>query len=390
MLRAAREGYDSMLKDREYPIGYLSLTLPPDEVDVNVHPQKSEVRFRHPDQIFAVVRAAVLTAVRGIKRPMVAVGVAESHTSSPQAAIGVSRSISSSNTNNTIATPPAAAAPPPNNTRLSAPSLLSEFPRSSPLPSSAAADIRDIWPVLLAKRSSVEAAYTSPKIPSDPPPPAAHEQRPLYQHQQGRPYNQAADSEFCFAALRYVGQVLGCYLVCELGEQLVVVDMHAAHERVTYNKIREQRATRTLVVQKLLIAERVALTGEQVVALIEQQELLKEIGFEITQASDSEILIHGVPNVVAHLQCATLLKEFAAEPVIAGWRERLDERIDHISARLACHASVRSGHVISREEVYALFAQLDLANSAGACPHGRPVVADFSRAAVERWFGRDR
>ena len=70
ILRAAREGYDSMLKDREFPVGYLSLTMPPEYVDVNVHPQKSEVRFRHPDQVFAVVRGAVLAGVRSIKRPL--------------------------------------------------------------------------------------------------------------------------------------------------------------------------------------------------------------------------------------------------------------------------------------------------------------------------------
>ena len=84
--RAVREGYDSMLKDREYPVGYLSLTLPSDQVDVNVHPQKSEVRFRHPQQVFAVVQGAVMAGVRTIRRP---VAMASSTLpESPRAAIG--------------------------------------------------------------------------------------------------------------------------------------------------------------------------------------------------------------------------------------------------------------------------------------------------------------
>jgi DNA mismatch repair protein MutL len=195
---------------------------------------------------------------------------------------------------------------------------------------------------------------------------------------------------FRFSDLRYIGQLLGCYLVCELHEKLVVVDMHAAHERVNYNKIRAARSKHALATQKLLIPERVRLTGEQVANLLEQQEMLQDLALELEQVDQETILIHGVPGVLSHLNCTALVKEIAAEPVREGWRERLEERIDHITARLACHASVRSGDLLSRAEAYALFQQLDEADTAGACPHGRPVVAEFPRDAVERWFGRDR
>jgi DNA mismatch repair protein MutL len=166
--------------------------------------------------------------------------------------------------------------------------------------------------------------------------------------------------------------------------------MHAAHERVNYNKIRRARAERSLTTQKLLIPETVRLTEEQVVSLLEQVEALTELGFEISQTGREEVSVHGVPGVVAHLDCVSLIKECAAEPVTAGWRERLEERIDHIAARVACHASVRSGDMLTKQEAYALFTQLDDADLSGACPHGRPVVTRFSRDAVERWFGRDR
>jgi DNA mismatch repair protein MutL len=197
-------------------------------------------------------------------------------------------------------------------------------------------------------------------------------------------------SGFRFSELRYIGQTLECYLLCEHQERFVVVDMHAAHERVNYNRIRRARAERTLTTQKLLIPEVVRLTEEQVVSLLEQVAVLTELGFEIIQTSPDTLAVHGVPGVIAHLDCVALLKECAAEPVSAGWRERFEERIDHIAARVACHASVRSGDLLTKQEAYALFAQLDEAQLAGACPHGRPVVADFSREAVERWFGRDR
>lgn len=345
ILRAVREGYDSMLKDREYPVGYISVTLAPETVDVNVHPQKSEVRFRHPDQVFAIVRGAVLAGVRSIKRPVAMVA-------SPHA---VER--------------PASAESLPSMAREVLREVV-EFPtltyQNQPL--FGAQPIAD---------ERVATPLSRPLVAE----PAREYAAPIARHE---------SPVFRFSQLRYIGQALQCYLLCEWNEQLVVVDMHAAHERVNYNKIRRARAERTLATQSLLIPEVVTLPEEQVVSLMEQSELLRELAFDVAQLGPNTIEIRGVPGVVSHLQCTALLKEFAAEPVVAGWRERLEERIDHMAARVACHASVRSGDLLSRHEAYALFDQLDNADLSGACPHGRPVVTHFSRDAVERWFGRDR
>lgn len=363
MVRAVREGYDSMLKDREFPVGYVSLSLPADEVDVNVHPQKSEVRFRHPDQVFAVVRGAVLAGVRSIRRPAVVAPVSEP-----------------------VATTVSVASQP-------------VFVREAALPSASQPDVRDVWPIQRATPiPTITPTASRPALgPEEPLPyasPSIGSVAPALFGEQGVLYSdspQAAfDNKFRFSELRYVGQVLECYLLCERDEKLIVVDMHAAHERVNYNKIRAQRAARALTVQKVLIPERIQLTAEQVVSLMEQTDVLRELAFEVAQVSETEVIVTGVPSVVAHLDCTALVKECAAEPVSAGLMERLEERIDHIAARLACHASVRSGDILKREEAYALFAQLDEAALAGACPHGRPVVAEFSRQTVERWFGRDR
>lgn len=345
--RAVREGYDSMLKDREYPVGYLAITLPSDQVDVNVHPQKSEVRFRHPQQVFAVVQGGVLTGVRSIRRPMqIGVPPATTVRSSDSAAPGV--------------------------LELAQPSQVARqlFPeRAYQQPS--VFDVGGAATQMERRGAETEARGVKESIAS---------YSPAVQEMQ----------HFHFSALRYVGQVLECYLICQLDERLVVVDMHAAHERVNYNTIRRARAESTLTSQRLLIPETVRLTEEQVVHLMEQEPLLRELGFEIAPVGREMVSVQGVPGVVAHLDCVALLKECAAEPLAAGWRERLEERIDHIAARIACHASVRSGDQLNRHEVYALFEQLDNAELSGACPHGRPVVTHFSREMVERWFGRDR
>jgi DNA mismatch repair protein MutL len=345
IVRAVREGYDSMLKDREFPIGYVVVDMPSEDVDVNVHPQKSEVRFRRSDQVFAVVRGAVLSAVRSIRKPMSAVSMAATDI----APSGMSVPTSSG--------------------------FLAESYLATPTPE---------FPRLTAREEEHEGRPApAPRITTATPHQPSFFSAPA-------PALEAGQRPFRFSDLRYVGQVLECYLVCELDEKLVVVDMHAAHERVNYNKIRAARAEHKLSVQKLLIPELVRLTSEQVTTLMEQRELLSELAFEVSEVDHEQVAVCGVPSVLSRLNCAALLKEFAAEPVSAGWRERLEERIDHIAARLACHASVRSGDLLSRHEAYALFSELDEAELSGACPHGRPVVTEFSREAVERWFGRDR
>ncbi|MEY4667396.1 MAG: hypothetical protein RL518_95 [Pseudomonadota bacterium] len=371
ILRAAREGYDSMLKDREFPIGYLSIVMPPEYVDVNVHPQKSEVRFRHPDQVFAVVRGAVLAGVRSIKRPLMSAAApavsVEAEAPMPPAPEFPRAAFAS----------PSGPPSPVSSTAQQAP--VSRFDWPIPAPTAKAPEITPV--VAASNVAEVIAPMTfqpSFFVASAPPEAYVGTQRVV------------ANRDFRYQDLRYIGQLLGCYLVCEIHNRLVVVDMHAAHERVNYNKIREARAKRALTVQKLLIPERVRLTPEQVVGLLEQGEALQELAFEVVQVDAETVEVHGVPGVLSHLDAIGVIKDIAAEPVMAGWRERLDERIDHLTARLACHASVRGGDLINRDEAYALLQQLDVAETAGACPHGRPVVAEFSRDAVERWFGRDR
>ena len=359
VLRAAREGYDSMLKDREFPIGYLSITMPAEYVDVNVHPQKSEVRFRHPDQVFAVVRGAVLAGVRSIKRPLA------------HAAPEVTPS------NQVLAAPTPTLATPSMSTQV------------APIPS------RFEWPIPAPKPRVVAETYVAPVANlATQATPVSFQPDFFVQSPTPAPYvgneGEVANRDFRFQDLRYIGQLLGCYLVCEIDNRLVVVDMHAAHERVNYNKIRSARSKRALTVQKLLLPERVRLTPEQVEGLVEQGEVLRELAFELSQVNADTVEVCGVPGVLSHLDCVGVIKDIAAEPVVAGWRERLEERIDHLTARLACHASVRGGDIVNRVEAYALLQQLDEAETAGACPHGRPVVAEFPRDAVERWFGRDR
>lgn len=352
VMRAIKEGFDSMLKDREFPIGYISIELGGEFVDVNVHPQKSEVRFRYPNQVFAVVRGAILAGIRTLKRPVVA--------KLP------------SNTVEVVSSPVAAELD------------FSAFSQGS-------SDVQDSAPIQTFQGGgqSVSLFGDGAVLRSPSESYVVDTQSPDKAWPQKKVEN-FINSEFSFSTLRYVGQILGCYLLCEWRDSFVAVDMHAAHERVNYSAIREAYSRKDVVQQPLLIPQTVTLPYEHVVNLMEQLEMVALLGFEIVERAADSIEVRAVPSVLSHVDCVSLVKELAAEPVSEGWRERVEERIDHIAARIACHASVRSGDTLTRQEAYALFDQLDKVAVSGACPHGRPVVAQFSREAIERWFGRDR
>jgi DNA mismatch repair protein MutL len=199
------------------------------------------------------------------------------------------------------------------------------------------------------------------------------------------------DGQFHFEELRYIGQALECYLLCEYRDELVVVDMHAAHERVNYNRVRQALQSRAgLASQALLVPTVVVLSPDQVITILELSEHLDRMGLQIREHGERTVAVTGVPLVIAHLNVQALIAEIATNELASAAKESVEKFVDHMAARVACHASIRSGDTVSREEVYALFAALDDTVLSTACPHGRPVVVSFGRAAVERWFGRDK
>jgi DNA mismatch repair protein MutL len=325
--RAVREGFDSMLKDREHPFGVIAIQMPATMLDVNVHPQKSEVRFSDPQIVASAVSKAVLEAVRTFRGPVAQV-------EAPQRVVPIPRSDEIF-----------VAYPPPKlqfgNT------LIKETPQY--------ADNTDSTPSVLVS--------ALPK---------------------------AAEPEFRFSDLRYIGQLLGCYLLCEqLPDRFVVVDMHAAHERINFNIIRERLLKREVKSQKLLIPITVKLTFSQSETLESYKDLLSSIGVEFSIV-DCVAHVSAAPDFIQSSKIPELISQLGISEFWGEATQKLDSFIDPIAARLACHASVRGGDQIGRSEAYHLFSELDAAILSSACPHGRPVVTAFNRSAVERWFGRDK
>jgi DNA mismatch repair ATPase MutL len=201
-----------------------------------------------------------------------------------------------------------------------------------------------------------------------------------------------------FSELRYIGQAMRCYLLCEHGGSLYVVDMHAAHERINYNKIRAALRGRPIGSQELLFPEPITVGALGVRRLLEHQNILEKLGCAVEQFGPEEVVVRALPPFISPAQARAVLLDIVEycgvdddREVSAGAVDAiLGERLDRLAARMACHASVRGGDELSREAALALLAALDDEPFAGACPHGRPVIARFGKREVEAWFGRDR
>jgi DNA mismatch repair protein MutL len=190
--------------------------------------------------------------------------------------------------------------------------------------------------------------------------------------------------------LKFLGQILGTYLVCEAPEELVLIDQHAAHERVTYQRLRLslEREGR-LASQQLLLPLNVELDALQQVTLEEHRELFTSLGFSLESFGGDTWTVRAIPSCLVDQDprrgVLDLLDQLAEE----------EEPIDAICARrhalllrLACHGSVRAGKLLQQDEVRALLHSLDSTEGATSCPHGRPVLLRLPRGEIERRFSR--
>ncbi len=334
LARAVAQAYGSVLEGGRYPVGVVYIDLPPDLVDVNVHPQKAEVRFQDARAVFdAVTRELFTTLARAFDIP------AMGPTSRPWLP------------------PPRSAAPYPlrESPAWSAPSSFSSSPPSSAPPAS------------------------SPLAPAPAPAPAlapaSSPDLPLF-----------TEGGF-YSRLRFVAQVRNTFLLCEGDDALYVLDQHAADERRNYDRLRRAFEQRTVAVQKLLIPEVVELSPQEAAILSEHEEDAARFGVEVRMVGPQAVAVHGVPRLLGRGRPERLLRDLLAELGRAAGRPFSGAR-DLVLATMACHGSIRAGDPMSPEQARALLEALDGVDFSGYCPHGRPVVTRVPFAELERRVGR--
>jgi DNA mismatch repair protein MutL len=334
LLHALSLGYGPLLEKGRYPMAALFIDVPGADVDVNVHPQKLEVRFARAQEVYAAVRHVVGAAIARAPwlrttddRPM------RTFTQPPRAE--------------------SAAGAPLRPVRVGAGAMALPRSAQSSLPLRAR-DADD--PISLTAAGAVEPA--------------------------------AARAPGFFAGLNYVGQVHRTYLVCEAAAELILIDQHAAHERVAYARLRAAHARRQMPRQQLLFPIPIEV-GDAAAAALETDDVLGGLGFEVARQGPGVILLRAVPEPLKDADPKPLIRELLSDLADGTpLREGELDRVDHLLATIACHSVVRAGDVLGRPEALALLNQLDGVDLSSHCPHGRPVLLRMPLGEIERRFGR--
>jgi DNA mismatch repair protein MutL len=353
------QAYGSVLERGRYPRGVVFLDLPTELLDVNVHPQKSEVRFADP--------RAVSDALYGLLSRALAGAFSLPTPSRSQWGRGQNAS-SATRTPNTIASRSVASASEPPHSA-SAPALApvagdDDQPWQSERladPANAeftsgAADILSVEPTLIAVRDSATA-------PIRPAP------------------------EIAWASLRFVAQLKQMYLLCESSDGIYLLDQHAAAERVTFTRLRHEYQSRAVSSQSLLFPISIDVTTAEAELVEQRARDIAEVGLDVRVRGPESVSIHAVPKLLQRASAERLVRDLLGEVSRRGGRG-FSDAVDLALATMACHGSVRAGDPLIASEVQALLGALDEADFAGHCPHGRPIVTFLSWGELERKVGR--
>lgn len=365
LTRAVALAYGSVLEPGHYPVGVAFLDLPPDLVDVNVHPQKAEVRFADgravSDALFKLITADVSKAF-GIPE---AGGWADRR--QPQLRDE----------------PSAPSALPWRWTGMD--SALAGSIGSLPIPT-------DPWKLGAdpGGNTPIPAAPTSAPISSEPmtePVPTAPSGVSPIPYMTALEREAAKERQVVFGALRYLAQSRSTFLICEGTDGLYVLDQHAAAERVTFHRLKLGFESKSVAMQKLLFPVTVEVAPTDVALVEEQEEAFARAGLEVRAAGPTQVAIHAVPKLLARGTPERLLRDLLGELGHTGERA-YSGAVDLALATMACHGSLRAGDPVAPEEVKALLTALDEVDFAGHCPHGRPIVMRIGWPELETRVGR--
>jgi DNA mismatch repair protein MutL len=178
------------------------------------------------------------------------------------------------------------------------------------------------------------------------------------------------------------------YLVCQAPGELVLIDQHAAHERVAFERLRQAHGDKAVPSQRLLLPATVQLEPSLAAAAADHAALLSTLGFELERFGESTVAVRALPDLMASADPADVLTEVLGELAARDATELVADALDHVLATMACHSVVRAGDVLGAHEVRALLESMDGIDYRAHCPHGRPVLLRMSVSEIERRFGR--
>lgn len=343
------QAYGSVLERGRYPRGVVYVDLAPELVDVNVHPQKAEVRFADAraasDAVYQILSKALVSAFSLPPVSRASWGRAPAKVAEPAA------------------------------TAREEPAYRPSSARELPLDVLMAAAQR---PAPVAPPTAPTATLQEADDSVEPPLVAArdHAASPI----RPRP-------EVPWSSLRFIAQLRMTYLICEGEDGIYLLDQHAAAERVTFTRLRREYQARAVPSQALLFPLVIDVSAAELELVEERQKEIAEVGLDVRVRGASSLSIHAMPRLLSRASPERLLRDLLTEVSRSGGRG-FSDAVDLALATMACHGSIRAGDALSPNEAKALLVALDDADFAGHCPHGRPVVTFLSYIELERKVGR--
>lgn len=330
---AVRGAYADLLARDRHPVVALFLDVPPDQVDVNVHPAKTEVRFRDP----ALVRGLI---VSGLRRALDAAGHASARPASTDVLQGwTSGELRSGEGRSPEWSPPTAPA----------------F-AGAPLSYNSLSDRRTFFTP--PPQARAEPAHAAPPERTD----------------------------FPLGVAR--GQIANTYIVAEAEDGLILVDQHAAHERLVLERMKRAAANGGVSAQALLLPEVVELDEPACDRLEARAAELAGFGLELERFGPAAMLVRATPAMLGNGDIHGLVRDLGDELAAFDQALSLKERLDEVAATMACHGSVRAGRVLSVAEMNALLREMEVTPHSGQCNHGRPTWVKLAKGDLEKLFGR--
>ena len=345
---AVRQAYQDVLYHGRHPAFVLYLELDPATVDVNVHPTKHEVRFRDNRNVHDFIYSSLHRALAQVK---------------PEDSLKTT----AGNTLLTQQTPAAQGL------------AAGEFQGQERI-SFAAASTAPVAPQA--------ANYYSPSSFSASPA-AVREQMKVYGdlHQPASPLPEVSDDDV--PPLGYaIAQLKGIYILAENAQGLIIVDMHAAHERITYERMKSAFSCGGLQTQPMLVPESIAVSQKEADCAEQHADTFKSLGFELQRAGPETLLVRQIPVVLNRAKVEQLVRDVLADLIEHGTSERIQHHINEILGTMACHASVRANRRLTIPEMNALLRDMEATERSGQCNHGRPTWLLQSLDELDKLFMR--
>jgi DNA mismatch repair protein MutL len=352
---AVTEGMHAFLMKGKRPVGILLFEIPPEEVDVNVHPTKQEIRFHKPSLLHDLVVRAVSEGMEkyqdDVKYTVFGKPGAKKDIPYSEEKIAEHRSESSSMFHSVK------------------PSF--EVNEETPL-----FDKKEVPRLRVPQSSTVDEYIAEQKEEvSIPAGPAA--------------INKQSKEESHIGLLKYIGQIHGSYLLCASENGLVVVDQHAAHERLLFETLKKQYTSRKMTGQALLFPEVIECTPEQEHILKSYQEEIRNLGIDIGEFGGNSYVIKAIPAILSHIGPLEVVQGVFDRYLASDMKTKgAPTGIDDILSLMACKAAVKANHELLPVEGSELLKKMEEADIFSHCPHGRPVMIRFSRSDIEKWFYR--